>query len=193
MWSFRARFFWKTQIYLSFWTFEAQCHVVNDFLMKKKLFLRVCKFRKKVWYLIIKIPRAKNTVQRDLSGCVEGRFNSFELAKKLAENLTRQKYKTINIAYKPVSKINQTINCYFTTSMRNAYQEVSRKNNVSTTADQCFGCNKFFIKKKSLERHIKVCGHIPGIVYIFENQNIQTFFNNLKFMRDIPFLIYFDL
>ena len=82
---------------------------------------------------------------------------------------------------------------YFTTSMRNAYREVSRKNNVSTTADQCFGCNKFFIKRKSLERHMKVCGHIPGIVYIFENQNIQTFFNNMKFMGDIPFSVYFDL
>ena len=161
--------------------------------MKKKLFLWVYKFRKKVCYLIKKIPRGKNTVQRDLSACVEERFNIFELAKILAENLTRQKYRFINIAYKPVSKINQTINCYFTTSMRNAYREVSRKNNVSTTADQCFGCNKFFIKRNALERHMKVCGHIPGITYIFENQNIQTFFNNMKFMGDIPFSIYFDL
>ena len=33
---------------------------------------------------------------------------------------------------------------------------------------------------------------MPGIVYRFENQNIQTFFDNRKFMGDPPFTIYFD-
>ena len=69
-----------------------------------------------------------------------------------------------------------------------------QKNSLSiTTADQCYGCNKCFIEKKSLERHINVCGYFPGIVYKFENQNIQSFFDNTKFMRDLPFSIYFDL
>ena len=63
------------------------------------------------------MPSGKNIVQRELSACVEERFNGFELVKKLAENLTRQNYKSIDIIYKPVSKINQIINCYFTTSM----------------------------------------------------------------------------
>ena len=40
---------------------------------------------------------------------------------------------------------------------------------------------------------MNVCGHFPGIVYKFENQNIQTFFDNMKFMGDLPFSIYFDL
>ena len=77
--------------------------------------------------------------------------------------------------------------------MRNVYQAVSGKNNVSATADQCFSRNKFFIARKSLERHMNVCGHLSGIIYKFENQNIQTFFDNMKFMGDIPFSIYFDL
>ena len=33
---------------------------------------------------------------------------------------------------------------------------------------------------------------MPGITYKFENQNIQTFFDNMKFMGDLPFSIYFD-
>ena len=33
---------------------------------------------------------------------------------------------------------------------------------------------------------------MPGIIYKFENQKAQTFFNNMKFMRDFPFSIYFD-
>ena len=40
---------------------------------------------------------------------------------------------------------------------------------------------------------MNVCGYFPGIVYKFENQNIQSFFDNTKFMRDLPFSIYFDL
>ena len=40
---------------------------------------------------------------------------------------------------------------------------------------------------------MNVCGHLSGIIYKFENQNIQTFFDNMKFMGDIPFSIYFDL
>ena len=51
----------------------------------------------------------------------------------------------------------------------------------------------FFIERKSLERHMNVCGHFPGIVYKFENLNIQTFFDNIKFMGDLPLSIYFDL
>ena len=33
---------------------------------------------------------------------------------------------------------------------------------------------------------------MPGILYKFENQNIQTFFDNVKFMGNVPFSIYFD-
>ena len=40
---------------------------------------------------------------------------------------------------------------------------------------------------------MNVCRDFPGIVYKFENQNIQTFFDNMKFMGDLPFFIYFDL
>ena len=35
------------------------------------------------------------------------------------------------------------------------------------------------------------CGQMPGIVYKFENQNIQTVFDNVKFMGDLPYVIYF--
>ena len=33
---------------------------------------------------------------------------------------------------------------------------------------------------------------MPGLVYKFENQTIQTFFGNVKFMGDLPFDVYFD-
>ena len=58
---------------------------------------------------------------------------------------------------------------------------------------KCYGRNKCFIEKKSLERHMNVCEHFSGIDYKFENQSIQTIFDNMKFMGDLPFSTYFDL
>ena len=136
--------------------------------------------------------KGKNTAQRELSACAEERFNSFKLVKKLTENSIRHLYRPIDIVYKPVSDINQIINCFFVVSMSNAYRLVSNKtkNSLSiTTADQCYSCNKFFIERKSLERHMNVCGHFPGIFYRFENQNIQSLFGNMKFMGDFLFTL----
>ena len=69
----------SSQLDLSLWTFETQCHVVNNLLMKKKIFLQVYEFRKKICYLIKKMPKGKNTAQRDLSACVEERFIGFKV------------------------------------------------------------------------------------------------------------------
>ena len=86
-----------------------------------------------------------------------GPFERFKFGlKKLTQNSIRQLCRPIDILSKPVSDINQIINCFFAVSMRNAYPVVSSKtkNSLSiTTADQCYGCNKLFIERKSLERH----------------------------------------
>ena len=33
---------------------------------------------------------------------------------------------------------------------------------------------------------------MPGLVYKFKNQNIETLEDNFKFMGELPFFIYFD-
>ena len=40
---------------------------------------------------------------------------------------------------------------------------------------------------------MNVCEHFLRIVYKCENQNIETFFVNMKFMGDLSLSIYFDL
>ena len=68
---------------------------------------------------------------------VEENFNGFELVRKLSEYETRQLFKPIDVVYRPVSKINQIINCYFSKSMRNAYCVVSERKygQITSTAD----------------------------------------------------------
>ena len=118
---------YSLQLDLSLSTFETQCHLFNDLLMEKNLLLRVYEFRKKFCYLIKKIPRGKNTVQRELSACVEEHFNGFNLVKRLTENSIRQLYKLIDIVCKPISDINQIINCFFAVSMRNPTEWFPKK------------------------------------------------------------------
>ena len=80
-------------------TFETQCLIVNDLLMSKNLFLRVYELRKKFCYLIKKMPKGRIIIQKDLSACVERRFNGFELVRRMTENELRQKYRPADILY----------------------------------------------------------------------------------------------
>ena len=92
--------------------------------------------------------------------------------------------------------MNETIDCFISNSIRLAYQALVYKgkgNFDSLTAKQCYGCNRIFAGKKILEKHIKVCGSLPGIIYKFENQNISSFEDNFRFMGQLPFAVYFDL
>ena len=90
--------------------------------MSKNLFFRIHKPRKKIRYLIKKVLKGKNIIQRDFLAYVEEHFNGFELVRKLTKNERKQLFKPIDIVYRPVSKINQVINCYFSKSMRNGYR-----------------------------------------------------------------------
>ena len=118
----------KLQFDLRLSTFETQCHVVNDLLISKNLFLRVHELRKKFCYLIKKVPKGKNVIQKDLSACAETHFNSFEVVRRMAENELKQLYKPVGIVYRPVSRIDQIINYYFSKSMRNAYWVLTKNN-----------------------------------------------------------------
>ena len=77
--------------------------------------------------------------------------------------------------------------------MRNAYRVVSEQKNgeIALTADQCYSCNKPIIERKSLERHLNSCSHMPDIIYKFENQKYINIFHNVKLMGDLPFSTYF--
>ena len=77
--------------------------MINDLLMRKNLFLRVYELRKKFFYLIKKVSKGKNAVTKELSACVEERFDGFQLVKRLCEKERRHFYRPIDIVYKQIS------------------------------------------------------------------------------------------
>lgn len=89
-------------------------------------------------------------------------------------------FKPLDIVYKPVEKIDQVLNCYFSSLIRQVYCVKRDRGMELTTANQCFACNKFFIQSKSLENHMKICNSVPSIVYKLENKHILNFGDNVK-------------
>ena len=50
----------------------------------------------------------------------------------------------------------------------------------------------FFCQKNDFDKHIRICGKKPGIVYDFSLQNVVTFEDNIKNKGDLPFCVYAD-
>ena len=43
-----------------------------------------------------------------------------------------------------------------------------------------------------MKKHLSVCAAKEGIIYAFDNRQIVTLEDNFKYLRDVPFKIYFD-
>ena len=88
--------------------------------------------------------------------------------------------------------------CYSTTDISKAYGsfcsqgEKDKKKIVHGFGYECYYCAKLFARPDKHKRHIEICAGIPGIVYNFNNQNLITFGENLKYKGDLPMVVYFD-
>ena len=101
----------------------------------------------------------------------------------------------INIIYEPVKKQDQVIKCYFTNDLKNAYRALYHKSQNIVTANTLYEryyCNDLLVTKSRYEKHLRVCGKKPGVIYDFMLKNIVTFQDNLKYRGDVPFCVYAD-
>lgn len=89
--------------------------------------------------------------KRDLLACVEEQFNSFETVRNQHEKYIKKLFHQLDVVYRPFSRITQTIDCYISNCIKNAFcRTFSKSERVvgNPTAEQCYGCNKFFVEKK---------------------------------------------
>ena len=83
--------------------FFKKCHLVNDLLETKGLFLRVYERCDKFRHLIKKGVRGKNNIICDLSSCVIQRFNGYEILKHQLKDQEEQFQEPVDIIYEPVN------------------------------------------------------------------------------------------
>ena len=88
--------------------FEKKCHLLNDILFEKKLFLRVYELRTKIRYLFKK-GHEKNELLKEISSCVEQRFNGFHIICHELDKKQKRDIESIDIIYKSVKNIKENI------------------------------------------------------------------------------------
>ena len=127
-------------------------------------------------------------MQRDLSTRVEDRLNGFEVVKSLKQKDMWNLFYPIEIVYRPISNIKQTIIIFQSLWETRTEEHLAkaRRRFEKLSAEQCYGCNKCFVEIwKTVE-------NMPIVVYKFNNQNLQMFEDNYKFLSGVPFSVYFD-
>lgn len=81
-----------------------KCHLVNELLEEKRLFLRVYERRDKFRFLIKKGVSGKNKIVRDLSACIIRKFNSYEIS-TVNFNCRQKKFlHPLDVVYEPTTK-----------------------------------------------------------------------------------------
>ena len=179
---------------LNFKDFEEMCYRLNDILINEKMFLRIYEIKDNFRYLFHENKDSKKCL-RLLSSCIKEKFNGFTWAElKLSKN-QKTDIMPINILYKPVRKANEFIKCYFVKDLRYAYRSIYQKVQkefAGNTLYECYYCNDLWVIRGKYEKHLKICGKKPGVIYDFTLKNIVTFEENLKYYGDLPFSVYAD-
>ena len=169
------------------------CHLANEILTKHNYFLRIFELRDKFRYLTHDTSVQKSII-RKVSSCIYEKFNGFDVARIENERSTCKKFQPIDIIYKPVRQITQTIKCFFSTQIYLAYRKTFNEGDKIRYggAHQCYYCSNIYAKKDKYNRHVENCSGQPGIIYDFNLQNLVTFEDNLKYKGEISLTAYVD-
>ena len=74
-----------------------------------------------------------------------------------------------------MKKADAEIKCYFSQDISKAYSNTCSKGEELSHgfANQCYYCNKFFVRPDKHKRHMEHCSGVLGVVYNFDNQKHQ--------------------
>ena len=105
----------------------------------------------------------------------------------------------IDVAYEPIYDENVPVPCYFTSEIHLAYRsyigyfDKEKEQIKNKTVFQCHYCQNFFVKsKEQMEKHLSICSAKEGITYAFDNGQILNYQDNLKYLSDLSFTVFFD-
>ena len=135
-------------------------------LAKYGYFFRVFELKSKFRHLALKNPKKQNIV-RQLSSCINEKYNGFHLISIDYSKKLRSKVKPINMIYKSSKSPEKEVLCFSTNiskSYRNSCDKVSHG-----FAFECYYCGKYFARANKQKRHIENCTSVPGI-----NSTIKT-------------------
>ena len=124
------------------------------------MFLRLREKKSKFRYLFRK-GHDKNELQKEVSSCVERRYNGFYVTIHMCEKNRQVDFESVDVIYEPVKRLHEIIEYYFTNKINQAFivRYQGSKINVlnSTTGSAYYYCDIYCISKKVFEKHLRVC------------------------------------
>ena len=127
--------------------------------------------------------------------CITEKYNGFQTISIKFPRTKREKFKPMDIIYKPTKNPEISPLCYFTQDTSKAYINFSNVKDKARPAHgcyECYYCRKLFLREDRHKRHIQNCAGVPGVVYNFNKKKIISFQDNFYVKGDIPFVFYFD-
>ena len=136
----------KFNINLDYQKFNSQCYEINMTLAKYDYFLRMFELKSKFRHLALKNSKKQNIV-RQLSSCINKKYNSFQVVSIEYSKKLRTKFKPINIIYKPIKSPVKEVLCFSANDISK-----SHRNFCGATSDkvshgfalECYYCDKLF-------------------------------------------------
>ena len=139
--------------------------------------------------------KEKKEVIRKVSSCIKEKFSGFHVAQSSLSKGQKTDLSPINIIYILVRSQEDVIQCFFTEDIKSAFRatfNIKQDIRHASAVYECYYCASFFIRKNDFNKHIRICGKKPGVVYGFSLQNVVTFKDNIKYKGDLPFCVYAD-
>ena len=145
----------KFELELGNQKFNQQCLDINQILSKEGYFLRIYELKKKFRELRLKNSNGQKII-RQLLGCIQEKFDGFNIICVKYNKKLRNKFKPINVIYKAVKQPEKKL-CYTTTDISRAYRSSwsqGEKNKVPQGfAYECYYCKKIFARADKHKRH----------------------------------------
>ena len=141
----------------------------------------------------MKNPNIYIYIVRQLSNCINKKYNGFHVISIEYSKKLRKRFKPIDIIYKPVKSPEKQIQCYYPQDISKSYRNSCGNGEKLSHrfAFECYYCGKFFARADKQKRHIENCSGVLGVIYNF-NINEDNFEDNFKLKEDIPMTVYFD-
>ena len=101
----------------------------------------------------------QKSIIRKLLSCIIEKFNGFTIVHIENDREICKKFYAINIIYKPVKKLNENIERYFSAEVHLAYRGIFNDGEKikHSTACKCYYCSNFYGRKDKYDRHIENC------------------------------------
>ena len=147
----------EINISLDYQKFNSQCYEINMTLAKYGYFLRVFELKSKFRHLALKNPKKQNIV-RQLSSCINEKYNGFHVISIEYSKKLRTKFKPINIIYKPIKSPVKEVLCFSANDISK-----SHRNFCGATSDkvshgfalECYYCDKLFARADKQKKTVK--------------------------------------